>query len=297
MDFLRTPSDRFQNLEGYAFAENYLNISDGLRLHYVDEGPKDQEVVLLLHGEPSWSYLYRKMIPIFVKNGFRTIAPDLIGFGKSDKPTKIEDYTYQKHLEWLEPVFADLNLKNITLFIQDWGGLLGLRLLEKYDAIIDRVVVANTFLPAGEREAPPAFIQWRDFSQMVPEFPVGGVIKSGTVSKLNKEVLQGYNAPFPDESYKAGARVFPKLVPFGKDNPECIRNRQVWDFLGTYTKPMLALFGDKDPIMKGGERVFIKRVPGTRYQKHRIIENAGHFLQEDKGEEIAQYVVEYINAT
>jgi len=294
MEFLRTPLERFEAIKDYPFGENYMEVGDGMRMHYVDEGAKEGEVVVMLHGEPSWSYLYRKMIPIFVENGFRAIAPDLIGFGKSDKPTKQEDYTYQAHLDWLEPIFANLGLQKITLFLQDWGGLLGLRLLEKYDHIIDRLVVANTFLPAGYRKSNEAFTQWQQFSQMVPEFPVGKVINMGTISKLSQEVTAAYDAPFPDETYKAGARVFPSLVPFGEDNPECLKNRKVWAFLNKYEKPTLTLFSDSDPIMKGIEKFFMRQIPGTRNMPHQIIANTGHFVQEEKGELLAKQVVAFI---
>lgn len=301
MKFLRTPSERFNDLEGYAFKENYIGLGhkndDGqeMRMHYLDEGEgTNGKVMVLLHGEPSWSYLYRKMIPVFVENGFRVIAPDLIGFGKSDKPINQEDYTYQNHLDWVEPIFADLGLKNITLFLQDWGGLLGLRLLEKYDSIIDNVVLSNTFLPEGLRDPGAAFINWQKFALNASEFPVGNVINMGTASNLSKEVLAGYEAPFPDESYKAGARIFPAIVPIEKDNPEAIKNIATWQFLEKYEKPVLTLFGDSDPIMKNAEKVFMKRVPGTKGQPHEIIKQGGHFIQEDKGEELAEKIVQFL---
>ena len=297
MNYLRTPEERFKNLPDYSFTENYITVKGGPRMHFVDEGSENEQVVVMLHGEPSWSYLYRKMIPVFVENGYRAIAPDLIGFGKSDKPSEMTDYTYQNHIDWLEPIFAHLKLKNITLFIQDWGGLLGLRLLEKYDSIIDRVVAANTFLPAGHFEPNKAFSKWREFSQKSPDFDIGTVLNKATITDLSEEVIAAYDAPFPDDSYKAGARIFPSIVPFGDTNPECLTNRKVWAFLMKYEKPFLTLFSDSDPIMKGVEQFFISQVPGAKNMPHDIIKGGGHFLQEDKGEEIAKKVVAFIKQT
>ena len=295
MKILRTPESQFDNLEGYNFSPNYLSTQDGLRMHYVDEGDKSAPVVLMLHGEPSWSYLYRKMIPIFVDAGFRAVAPDLIGFGKSDKPSEKSDYTYQRHLDWLSVVFEELDLRNVTLFVQDWGGLLGLRLLEKYDHIIDNVVAANTFLSTGFVEPNEPFMAWRKFSQEAPKFDVARVIKNATVSKLSDEVLRGYNAPFPTDEYKAGARIFPSLVPVHEDEPEARNNKETWNYLAKYQKPFLTLFSDSDPIMSGLEKIFQKYIPGAKGQAHTIIQGGGHFLQEDKGEEIAHKMIEFKN--
>ena len=291
MQFLKTPSSQFDNLADYPFGENYIDVADGMSMHYVDEGDKDTEVVLMLHGEPSWSYLYRKMIPTVVDAGYRAIAPDLIGFGKSDKPTEQSDYTYAKHLEWIEPIFQKFD--KINLFIQDWGGLLGLRLVEKYASKINRIIIANTFLPSGQA-ANEAFTNWQEFSQKVPEFPTSGVINMGTTSKLSNEVLAAYDAPYPNETYKAGARIFPMLVPTGKDNPETANNIKAWEYLKTFNKPVLTLFSDQDPIMNGFEKIFHKLVPGCKGMPHEIIENAGHFLQEDQGKVIAEKVVAFM---
>ena len=294
IDFISTPEARFENLPDYPFSAKYSEVGGGMKMHYVDEGPADAHPVLMLHGEPSWSYLYRKMIPVFVQHQFRAIAPDLIGFGKSDKPTDKSAYSYQSHLEWLSQFIENLDLQHITLFAQDWGGLLGLRIMLEQSYRFDRVVVANTFLPTGMTTAPDAFIQWRNFSQNVPEFPIGKVIDMATVSKLSPEVIAAYDAPFPDESYKAGARQFPILVPIDKNDPEAVKNIQAWEQLKQWSKPLLTLFSDSDPIMKGGEKVFQKLVPGAAGQAHTIIKQGGHFLQEDQGEQIAQLVVEFI---
>jgi len=291
MTVLRSADHYFENLEAYPFSPNYINTHDRLRMHYVDEGDKNAPAVLMLHGEPSWSYLYRKMIPTIVKAGFRAVAPDLIGFGKSDKPAAKSDYTFQKHLDWLDVIFSKLNLKNVTLFVQDWGGLLGLRLLSKHDSIIDNVVAANTFLSTGFDQPNAAFMAWRKFSQESPKFDIATVLQSATVTELSQEVLRAYNAPFQHEDYKAGARIFPSLVPISKTESEAQKNIEAWKFLMQYKKPFLTLFSDSDPIMYGLEKIFQKKIPGAHGHPHTIIKGGGHFLQEDKGQEIAKKVV------
>ena len=296
MRYLRTPDSRFENLPGYDFKPHYLNLSDGLRMHYVDENPSEKEVVLLLHGEPSWSYLYRKMIPVFVDAGFRVIAPDLVGFGKSDKPVEVSDYTYSSHLSWLGTFIEQLNLQNIHLFCQDWGGLLGLRLALQMEERFTSITAANTFLPTGAQPPNEAFEKWKTFAANVPEFPVGVIIDRATTSELSPEIIAAYDAPFPDESYKAGARIFPALVPVNLDDPQSDANKKAWKAYSNWTKPFLTLFSDSDPIMRGGEKVFQSIVSGAKGQPHEIIENGGHFLQEDKGEEIAKKVLAFIRA-
>lgn len=293
MEFLRTPEDRFNNLPGYNFQANYLDFQ-GLRMHYIDEGKKTSSVVLMLHGEPSWSYLYRKMIPIIANAGFRAIAPDLIGFGRSDKPTNRQDYSYQMHVDSIVGFIKTLDLQNITLVCQDWGGLIGLRVVAEEQDRFSNIVTANTGLPTGDEKMPEAFFQWQEFSQTVEEFPVGGIIQMGCQSGLSKEVIAAYDAPFPDESYKAGARIFPKLVPTSPDNPASEANRRAWAILKQWTKPFLTAFSDKDPITSGAEKIFQQLVPGAKDQPHTTITKAGHFLQEDKGEELANVVVSFI---
>ncbi len=298
MEFLRTPDARFENLPGYAFAPQYLTVDDteggALRLHYLDEGPRDGQIVLMLHGEPSWCYLYRKMIPIITAAGHRAVAPDLIGFGRSDKPTQRSDYTYQRHVDWMRSFIEQTDLTGITLVCQDWGGLIGLRLVAEHPDRFARVVVANTGLPTGDRSLGPAFEKWRDFSQTVPEFPTGGIIQGGTVLPMSAEVRAAYDAPFPDETFKAGARQFPTLVPATIDDPARDANLAAWNSLMRFEKPFLTAFSDKDPVMAGGEKVFQKLVPGCAGQNHTTIKNGGHFLQEDQGEELARVVVEFM---
>lgn len=296
MEFLRTPDERFANLPGYDFAPHYLEIN-GMRLHYVDEGGASGEVVLMLHGEPSWSYLYRKMIPMITAAGHRAIAPDLFGFGRSDKPVNKADYSYQFHVDAITSFIEKLDLQNATFFGQDWGGLIGLRVVAENAERFSRIVAANTFLPTGDTPPSEAFLKWREFSQAVPEFHAGGIIKGAVVNKPTPEVLAAYDAPYPDESYKAGARAFPLLVPITPDNPASAANRKAWEVLRNWQKPFLTAFSDSDPITRGGDRAFQKLVPGTQNQPHTTIVGAGHFLQEDKGEELAAVVVDFISRT
>ena len=305
MQILRTPDDRFDALPGYPFASHYVEVDAGdgsgahLRVHYVDEGdPGAPETVLLLHGEPSWSYLYRTMIPPLVDAGFRCIAPDLPGFGRSDKPTPRTEYTYQRHVDWLrEALFDQLDLTGVTLVCQDWGGLLGLRLVAEHPERFARVVAANTFLPTGDRNPGEAFLAWQRYSQDVEHFHVGGIIKGGCRTELDAEVVAAYDAPFPDDTYKEGARQFPLLVPSSPDDPAAPANRAAWESLVQFTKPLLCAFSDQDPITAGADRHLKKLVPGAAGQPHTVIEGGGHFLQEDRGPELAAVVADFIRTT
>ena len=301
MEFLRTPDACFADLPDYDFAPHYLMVDDTeggqLRVHYLDEGPADAAPVLLMHGEPSWCYLYRKMVPILVAAGHRVIAPDLIGFGRSDKPSRREDYTYQRHVDWMQSVLEQLDLHEATLVCQDWGGLIGLRLVAANPTRFARVVAANTMLPTGDHDPGAAFKSWQKFSQEVPEFPAGGIIKGATTTSLSPAVIAAYDAPFPDERYKEGARQFPLLVPITPDDPAAENNRAAWGVLSQWQKPFLTAFSDKDPITTGGDKVMQKLIPGARGQAHTTIVNGGHFLQEDQGEKLAEVVVQFIAAT
>jgi haloalkane dehalogenase len=298
MNLLRTPDDRFANLPGYPFAPHYVEITDGIRVHYLDEGPADAAPVLLLHGEPSWSYLYRKMVPILVAAGHRCVVPDLVGFGRSDKPSEQDDYSYQRHVDWMgEAVFDRLNLRDVTFFGQDWGGLVGLRLVAAQPDRFARVVAGNTGMPTGDIPPNDAFKAWQDFSRTAAEFPIGAIVSGGCRTKLTEEIIAAYDAPFPDDSFKAGARKFPSLVPTSPDDPAHDANVAAWETLMRFDKPFLCAFSDSDPITKGGERQFIGRVAGTAGQPHTKIEGAGHFLQEDKGEDLAQVIARFIAST
>ncbi len=296
MEILRTPDERFHNLPGYSFAPQYVEV-DGLRIHYIDEGPANAETVLLLHGEPSWSYLYRKMIPIITAAGYRAIAPDLVGFGRSDKPVRRDDYSYQRHIDWIAGLLVTLDLQRITLVCQDWGGLLGLRLAAEHEARFARIVAANTGLPTGDTPMSQAFFAWQTYSQTTPNFHVGGIVKGGCVTELAPEIIAAYDAPFPDDRYTAGARQFPLLVPTTPDDPASQANRKAWEVLRRWEKPFLTAFSDSDAVTHGGERVFQKLVPGAEGQQHTAITGAGHFLQEDKGEELAHVVVDFMSKT
>ena len=302
MKTIRTPDNRFNNLRNYPFEPNYVEINDAeggvLRVHYLDEGPKDKEPILLLHGEPSWSYLYRHMIPILVGKGHRVIAPDLVGFGKSDKPVEQNDYSYSRHVEWMrELLFDHLDLNGITFFGQDWGGLIGLRLVAINPERYAKIVIGNTGLPTGKGEATEAFLKWQKFSQTTPEFPIGNIVNAGCVRELNPEEINAYDAPFPSDEYKAGARIFPTLVPTREEDPASKDNADAWVALSEFTKPFLLAFSDSDRITKGGDAVFRAKVPGTSKQNHVTIQSAGHFLQEDKGPELAELINDFIANT
>ena len=296
MDILRTPDEHFANLPGYAFEPHYVEV-DGLRIHYVDEGQSDADPVLLMHGEPSWSYLYRHMIPIIAAAGYRVIAPDLVGFGRSDKPARREDYTYQRHIDWIRGLLEALDLQRITLLGQDWGGLIGLRLAAEHEERFARIVAANTGLPTGDHPMGEAFSQWQRFSQEVKSLPIGRIVRNSCVNAPPPEVVAAYEAPFPDERYKEGARQFPMLVPTRPDDPAAPANRRAWEVFSRWQKPFLTAFSDSDPITRGADLLFQKLIPGAKGQPHTTIIGAGHFLQEDKGPELAQVVIEFINRT
>ncbi|MGH7293417.1 MAG: haloalkane dehalogenase [Polyangiaceae bacterium] len=296
MDLLRTPDSCFRDLPGWTFEPRYVDAS-GVRMHYVDEGPPAAAPVLLLHGEPSWSFLYRKMIPVLVAAGHRVVAPDLVGFGRSDKPARQEDYTYQRHVDWLTAAVTALDLRGVTLFCQDWGGLLGLRLVGEHPERFARVVASNTGLPTGEEKVSEAFFAWQAFSQSTEVLPVGRIIQTGCARPLAPEVVAAYEAPFPEERFKAGARKFPMLVPTRPDDPAHDANRAAWQSLERFTRPFLTAFGDSDPVTKGADRPMRERIPGAAGQPHTTIAKAGHFIQEDAGEEMARLVVDFVERT
>lgn len=306
----RTPDERFENLDGFDYPPHYLEIG-GYRVHYVDAGPSDGPVVLLMHGEPSWSYLYRKMIPILTKAGYRAIAPDLVGFGRSDKPAKREDHSYQMHVDVMTGLVKQLDLTDITLFCQDWGSLIGLRVAAENEERFARIVLSNGGLPAmpGEdgsliggqfTEPDPeatldgdlgSFPEWLKFSQTVPEFMSGYILQAGTITELSDAEMAAYDAPFPDARFKAGPRVMPTLVM-----SQIATNREAWKVFENWEKPFLTAFSDSDPITRGGDVIFHRRVPGAKNQPHVTIEDASHFVQEDKGEELAHLIVKFIES-
>lgn len=298
MEILRTPDDRFTDLPDFPFAPHYAEVPDGeggsLRLHYLDEGDPGAPVVLLLHGEPSWSFLYRHMIPVLVDAGLRCVAPDLVGFGRSDKPAARSDYTYARHVAWMQAFLDATTLSAITLVAQDWGGLIGLRLVGADPDRFAHVVAANTFLPTGDSSPGAAFLRWQEFSQSVPTFPVGAIVNAGCTTDLVPAVVAAYDAPFPDEAMTAGARQFPMLVPTSPDDPAAADNRAAWAVLDRFDRPVLCAFSDEDPITRGADRVLRDRIPGCAGQPHTTIRGAGHFLQEDRGPELAAVVADWV---
>ncbi len=300
MKIFRTPDARFANLPDFPFTPHYCEIKDAdgtpLRIHYLDEGPPSASPVLLMHGEPSWSFLYRKIVANLAVRGHRAVAPDLVGFGRSDKPADQSDYTFERHVRWMSDWLAATRLTDITLFCQDWGGLIGLRLVAAFPEKFARVVVANTGLPTGEGFS-AAFQQWLEFSQSIPVLPVGQIVGMGCKRGLSDAEKAAYDAPFPDESYKAGARRFPALVPITPEHGSVAENKAAWKVLEKFNKPFLTAFSDSDPVTKGGETIFQNRVPGTKGQKHVTIVDGGHFLQEDKPNEIADLIDGFIATT
>lgn len=293
MEILRTPDDRFADLPGYDFTPNYIDV-DGLRMHYVDEGPRDGAVVLLLHGEPSWSYLYRTMIPPLTAAGYRTIAPDLIGFGRSDKPADVSAHTYQAHVDWMRAFLAALELRDLTLVGQDWGGLIGLRLVAEDGDRFKAVVAANTGLPTGDHDMPEIWWRFRNFVAEADELPIGFLVSAGCVTDLAPDVVAAYEAPFPDESYKAGPRAMPLLVPTTPGDPAAGPNRAAWEQLAAWNKPFLCAFSDSDPITAPMGPILAEVVPGAQGRDHPTITNAGHFLQEDAGDQLAAAVIDLL---
>ncbi|MGV0635895.1 haloalkane dehalogenase [Mycolicibacillus trivialis] len=296
MKIRRTPEERFENLAGYPFAPHYLSVAatDGgpLRMHYVDEGPTDGPAIVLLHGEPTWSYLYRTMIPPLAAAGYRVLVPDLIGFGRSDKPARIGDYTYLRHVEWVTAWLHELDLREVTVVGQDWGSLIGLRIAAEQGDRVGRLVIANGFLPTAQQRTPAAFYAWRAFARLSPVLPAGRLVAAGTVHPVPAAVRAGYDAPFPGRGYQAGARAMPRLVPVSADDPAIPANRAAWAALGRWEKPFLAVFGDRDPILGRADRPLLAHIPGAAGQPHARI-TAGHFIQEDAGPELARRVIDW----
>lgn len=297
MDILRTPDEAFAAIDDFPFAPNYADIVDAasgqaLRVHYIDEGPRDAPVVLMMHGEPSWCYLYRHMIGPVVAAGYRVVAPDLIGFGRSDKPAATGDYSYARHVAWMTSWIEALDLDRITLACQDWGSLIGLRLVAAMPERFSGVVLSNGGLPAGQ-PAPRPFAIWRAFSQWSPWFPIGRLVSAGTKRGLSPAEVAAYDAPFPDRRYKAGARIFPTFVPLG-DNVAVPDQLKAWEVLDQWDKPFLCCFSDGDPITRGGEALFVGRVPGTAGQPHRTLKG-GHFIQEDDPEGFVDCILAVAN--
>ena len=293
---LRTPDECFAAVPDFPYTPRYLDIG-GLRIACIDEGPRDAAPVLLMHGEPTWSFLYRKMIPPLLRAGHRVVAPDLVGFGRSDKPSHPADYSYRNHVLWMNAWLEAMDLRDITLFCQDWGSLIGLRMLTANPDRFARAVLANGGLPTGTHgSVPPAFKIWRAFARWSPWFPIGCIVATGCASTLTPEDIAAYNAPFPTRRHRVAARMFPRFVPAEPDNPERDANEAAWRVLESWNKPFLTLFSTRDPITRGGERLFQKRVPGATGQAHTAIRGAGHFLQEDKPLELAEHINRFMGS-
>ncbi len=295
MKVLASDSARFANLPDYSFAEHWITVDLGEghsgRMHYIDEGPIDAPAVLLFHGEPSWSFLYRKMIPVLRDAGFRCLAPDLIGFGKSDKPDDIGFYTYDRHIDWLKQWRNSVVPDPAALFCQDWGGLLGLRMVGEEPERFTCVVASNTFLPTGGTPS-PAFLAWREFAKSSPEFKIGELLQRATATERTAEEVAAYDAPFPDEPSKAGARAFPQLVPVEDGMDGIAQNKKAWEGLAAFDKPFLTLFGEDDPVTGGLAQPLIDRIKGAEGMPHAMLSTCGHFCQEDRPVELAQGVID-----
>lgn len=296
MHVLRTPEERFANLADYPFAPHYHQITPQLRLHYVDEGPRDAPPVLMLHGEPTWSYLYRHMIPPVAQAGLRVLAPDLIGFGKSDKPADPGDYSYAGQVAWIRHWMEALDLRGVTLVCQDWGSLIGLRLVAEMPERFACVLLGNGGLPNDETGINTAFHVWRAFSRHSPIFPIGWIVQGGTKRWLSRAERAAYDAPFPDARYKAAARTYPSLVPVSGYSPQgSADNLRAWKVFEQWSKPFICCFSDRDPITRGLDKEFLRRVPGTQGQPHATL-SGGHFMQEDDPHTFARMVVQSCRA-
>ncbi|MDV6012354.1 haloalkane dehalogenase [Haloechinothrix sp. LS1_15] len=299
MRSLRTPEDRFSALPGFPYQPSYVQVADAdggsLRMAYVADGPADGPVVLLLHGEPTWSYLYRSVLPVLAGAGIRAIAVDLVGFGRSDKPTEVTDHTYARHVEWVRSLAFDrLDLRDVTLVAHDWGGLIGLRLVAEHPERFARLVAANTGLPTGEQHMPEEWWCFREAVATVDELDIGRFVQAGCLSTLPEEVRAAYDAPFPDERYKAGPRAMPQLVPVSTDDPATPANRAAWRVLSRWSGPVLCAFSDGDPITKSMAPVLRRSLPGAAGREHPTLAGAGHFLQEDAGERLAREVARFV---
>ncbi|MEV4563979.1 haloalkane dehalogenase [Nonomuraea sp. NPDC049419] len=298
MRILRTPEERFAGLPGFPYEPHYAEVGDGLRMAYVEAGPADGEPVVLLHGEPSWSFLYRHVIPELTAAGLRVIAPDLIGFGRSDKPAEQTGHSYARHVEWTRALLFDaLGLTGVTIAGQDWGGLIGLRIAAEHPGRVARIVAANTGLPTGDIPMPEVWHRFRDAVRKAPVLDIARLIQAGCTTTLAPEVRAAYDAPFPDESYKAGPRAMPGLVPNTPDDPAAPANRAAWEILTTLDRPVLVAFSDGDPITGGMAPVLKKSLRGAAGLRHPEIKGAGHFLQEDAGAELGRRIALFVTST
>ena len=293
---LSTPDNCFAGITDFPYTPRYTEVG-GLRIAHVEAGPADGPVVLLMHGEPTWSYLYRHMIPPLAAAGLRVVAPDLVGFGRSDKPARAADHSYLNQVRWMSAWLEAVDLRGVTLFCQDWGSLIGLRMVVEHPDRFARIALGNGGLPTGLDAVPRAFHVWRAFARWSPWFPIGRIVRSGCAAGLPDAAVAAYEAPFPTRAHRVATRVYPTFVPISPADPECQRNQQAWAFFERWERPFLTLFSTRDPITRGGERPWEKRVPGAQGQPHQRIRGAGHFLQEDKGPEVAAALAAFVGAT
>lgn len=294
MEILRTPDERFADMPDFPYEPKYVELDDGLRMAYVEAGPADGDPVLLVHGEPTWSFLYRTVIARLADAGYRAIAPDLIGLGRSDKPTSREVFTYARHVEWVRAfAFDKLGLSGVTYVGHDWGGLIGLRLAAEHPDRFARFVATNTGLPTGDQPMPDVWLRFREMVRTAPELSVSRLVASGCEQPLAPEVAAAYDAPFPDQSYLAAVRTFPDLVPAEPDNPASADNRAAWAKLTTWDKPLHTAF-NSDPITSGMASILQRKIPGAVGVDHRIIAGNGHFIQEDSGGELADAITGFL---
>jgi haloalkane dehalogenase len=294
----RTPEERFRNLPGYDFAPHYIEVTNNktgsLRMHYIDEGSRDGHIILCLHGQASWSYLYRKMIPILVGQGFRVIAPDYVGFGRSDKLASDTDYSYQGHIDWLKSFLLAMNMKNVTAFLFDWGGHFGLRIAADNPDFFNRIILSNTLFPMGPQERSDEFVNWAEKIVKQPVFPIGEMVSRGVFKKLSLDIIEAYDAPFPDESFKAGPRTFPMIMPIAADRAGVSENRAAWQKLSNWEKPLLTLFSKRSAETEVPPSKFQNHIAGARGQPHALLPDAGFFIMEDKSEELADRIVDFV---
>ncbi|TDE41278.1 alpha/beta fold hydrolase [Nonomuraea mesophila] len=298
MHVLRTPEERFAGLPGFPYEPRYAEVADGLRMAYVEAGPADGEPVVLLHGEPTWSFLYRHVMPELAAAGLRAIAPDFVGFGRSDKPADLAAHAYARHVEWTRALLFDaLGLNGVTVVGQDWGGLIGLRVAAEHPGRIARIVAANTGLPTGDIPMPEVWHQFKNTVLKAPVLDIARLVQAGSRTRLPDEVRAAYDAPFPGEEYKAGPRAMPGLVPITPDDPAAPANRAAWQVLTTLDRPFLVAFSDGDPITGGMAPILLKSISGASGLRHPVIEGAGHFLQEDAGAELGRHIASFVTST
>jgi len=297
MTVIRTPDERFENLPDFPFKPHYLDVPDNtfgdLRMHYLDEGPADGKIILLMHGQGCWTYIFRKMIPVLVHGGYRVIAPDYIGFGRSDKLPGTEDYSFQKHVDWLTAFFRGMQLQGVTAYLFDWGGFFGLRIAAEHPEIFDRIALSNTQLPTGDSPGREWFINWRTEQFALPEFPQGEMVNSGVKHELSQETIAAFDAPYIDETFKTGPRRFPMILPISPDDPAAPANQVAWEKLASWDKPVLTLYSAEFSGSSMGPEKILNHVPGTRGQEHELLADAGFYIVEDKSTELAERLLKF----